>query len=69
MSYEQKLKELETIIQQLESGDVKFDEATALFEKGAVLCKELSKMFEDTKGKVSVIREELMGILKEEELN
>lgn len=69
MNYEQKLKELETIIQQLESGDVKFDEATVLFEKGAMLCKDLSIMFENTKGKVSVIREELMGILKEEELN
>ena len=69
MDYEQKMKELESIIQKLESGDDKFDEATKLFETGANICKELSKTFDDAKGKVTVLREELMGILKEEELN
>ena len=69
MDYEQNIKELEDIIQKLESGDVKFDEASKLFERGAEICKTLSKMFDETKGKITVIREELMGILKEEELN
>lgn len=69
MDYEQKIKELEDIIARLESGEAKFDEATALFEKGAVLCRELSNYFDTTKGKVTVIREELCGLLKEEELN
>lgn len=69
MDYEQNVKELENIIQKLESGDVKFDEATRLFEKGANICKELSKTFDDAKGKVAVLREELMGLLKEEEMN
>ncbi|MDY2695769.1 MAG: exodeoxyribonuclease VII small subunit [Eubacteriales bacterium] len=69
MDYEQNVKELENIIQKLESGDVKFDEATKLFEKGAIICKELSKTFDAAKGKVTVLREELMGLLKEEEMN
>lgn len=69
MDYEQKMKELESIIHKLESGDVKFDEATKLFESGTNICKELSKTFDEAKGKVTVLREELMGILKEEELN
>ena len=69
MSYEEKMAELEEIINKLESGDVKFDEATNLFERGAFLCKELSKSFDEAKGKVTIIREELMGLLKEEELN
>ncbi|MCI7003005.1 MAG: exodeoxyribonuclease VII small subunit [Clostridia bacterium] len=69
MDYEQNVKELENIIQKLESGDVKFDEATKLFEKGATICKELSKTFDAAKGKVTVLREELMGLLKEEEMN
>lgn len=68
MDYEQNMQELEEIIKKLESGDVKFDEATALYERGAVICKELSKNFNETKGKISIIREELMGIIKEEEL-
>lgn len=69
MDYEQKMNELESIIQKLESGEVKFDEATSLFEKGALLCKELSKTFDNAKGKVTVVRQELMGLIKEEELN
>lgn len=69
MDYEQKMKQLEDIIERLESGEAKFDEATLLFEQGANLCKELSSQFENVKGKVSVIREDLMGLLKEEELN
>ena len=60
---------VKAIIQKLESGDVKFDEATKLFEKGATICKELSKTFDAAKGKVTILREELMGLLKEEEMN
>lgn len=67
MDFEKKNKELESIIQKLESGEVGFDEATKLFEKGAEICKELSKTFDETKGKISIIREEIMGILKEED--
>ena len=69
MDYEQNVKELENIIQKLESGDVKFDEATKLFEKGAIICNELYKTFDAAKGKVTILREELMGLLKEEEMN
>lgn len=69
MDYEQSMKELEQIISKLENGDVKFDEATKLFERGAELCKTLSTNFDKAKGKVTVIREELMGLLTEEELN
>lgn len=68
MDYEQSMQELEEIIKKLEGGDVKFDQAAALFERGANICKELSKNFNDTKGKVTVIREELMGIINEEDL-
>ena len=68
MDYEKQLQELEQIIQNLEGGDVKFDEAVKMFERGAQLCKSLSKTFEEAKGKVTVIREELMGILSEESL-
>ena len=68
MNYEEKMNELEKIIEKLENGDVKFDEATTLFEKGATICKELYKSFDEAKGKISVIREE-MGVLLEEKMN
>lgn len=69
MDYEKNIQELENIIQKLESGNIKFDEATKMFEKGANICKELSKTFDDAKGKITVLREDLMGILKEEDMN
>lgn len=67
MEYEKQLKELEEIIEKLESGEIGFDDAVKMFERGAELCKNLSKSFEKAEGKVSIIREELMGILKEEQ--
>lgn len=65
MNYEDNLKELEEIIKKLESGEVKFDEATTLFERGAEICKLLNKSFEEVKGKISVIREELGALIEE----
>lgn len=69
MDFEKQMNELEDIIQKLESGEVKFDQAVLMYERGAELCKNLSKMFDEAKGKVTVIREELMGILTEEPLS
>ena len=66
MNFEEAMKELEDIIYKLEDGETKFDEATKLFERGAVLCKQLNKNLEDVKGRVTVIREELGAILEEE---
>ena len=65
MSYEECMKELESIIQKLEDGDVKFDEASALFERGASLCKELNEKFKQAKGKITVITETLGAMLEE----
>jgi len=68
MNYEDGIKELEDIIYKLEDGNTKFDEATKLFERGAEICKALSKKLEETKGKITIIRETL-GTLIEEDLN
>lgn len=66
MTFEEKMNELEIIIDKLENGNTKFDEATSLFERGATLCKEINKELETVKGKVSIIREEMGTILEEE---
>ena len=65
MSYEDGIKELENIIQKLESGDLKFDEASEMFERGAQICKQLNEKFEGVKGKVAVIREALGSLIEE----
>lgn len=67
MDYENGIAELEQIIAKLESGDVKFNEAISMFERGAELSKIIVKYFDETKGKITILREDLMGILKEEE--
>ena len=64
--FEENMKELEEIIEKLESGNVGFDEASKLYERGAELCRVLYKQFEDVKGKVTIIREELDGLFEEE---
>ena len=64
--FEENLKELEEIIAKLESGNIGFDEASKQYEKGAELCKSLLKQFEEVKGKVTIIREELDGLIEEE---
>lgn len=66
MNYEELMKELEDIIYKLENGNTKFDDATKLFERGAEICKTLSKNLDETKGRVTIIREELGALLEEE---
>ncbi len=66
MNFETRMKELEDIIYKLEDGNTKFDEATKLFERGAEICKELNKNLEETKGKITIIRDELGALIEEE---
>lgn len=68
MKYEEQINELENIIEKLESGEIDFEDSLKLFERGAEICKNLSKSFEDAKSKVTIIREDLMGILTEESM-
>lgn len=66
MNFEDGMKELEDIIYKLEDGNTKFDEATKLFERGAEICKTLNRNLEETKGKITIIREELGALIEEE---
>jgi len=68
MNFEDAMKELEEIIKKLEGGDAKFDEATALYERGATLCEFLSNKFKDSKGKITKVTE-LLGSILEEDFN
>jgi len=65
MNFESKLEELDLLIKKLESGEVGCDEASKMYEDGAQLAKDLLKNLEMTKGKVSVIRDELNSLIEE----
>lgn len=55
MTFEQSLKELENISNQLENKDVALEDAIALFEKGIKLSKECSDKLKDAKQKIEII--------------
>lgn len=59
MTYEQAVKELEEILNSLESQDTSLDEAMKLFEKSVELSKICFDKIKQTQGKVEIIKKEL----------
>jgi exodeoxyribonuclease VII small subunit len=55
LSFEDALKELEGIVQQLERGQVKLDEAISAYERGALLKKHCEQKLAEAKMKVEKI--------------
>lgn len=53
--FEESVKELEGIVQKLESGDTTLDESLSLFEKGIKLSKSCQKMLDTAEKKVSIL--------------
>lgn len=68
MNYEDKIKEIESIIEKLNEGKVPMAEAVKNFERASELTKECYKELNELKGKVSIIKEEL-GMLIEEDID
>jgi exodeoxyribonuclease VII small subunit len=57
LSFEVALKELETIVQRLEKGDVPLEESVAIYERGELLkrrCEELLKQAEARVEKITL---------------
>ncbi|MFU2163587.1 exodeoxyribonuclease VII small subunit [Streptococcus pluranimalium] len=46
-TFEEKLQELETIVAQLENGDVPLEKAIEQFQQGMILSKDLQKTLQD----------------------
>lgn len=55
MTFEQAMKELETVVDQLERGDVALDASIALYERGAALKKRCEMELERAEEKVRAI--------------
>jgi exodeoxyribonuclease VII small subunit len=54
-TFEGSLTSLEELVRELEGGDKGLEESLALFEKGVVLAKELTKRLEEAKTKVEAL--------------
>ncbi len=63
-SFEKSLESLEELVRELEAGDKGLDESLAMFEKGVVLAKDLSKRLEDAKTKVESLSKESGKLVK-----
>lgn len=55
MSFEAALAELETIVQQLESGDVELEQSISIYERGAALKAHCEKKLREAELKVEKI--------------
>ena len=56
-AFEQSLKQLETVVRELESGDLPLEKALEAFEKGIGLTRECQKALEDAEQKVRILLE------------
>ena len=53
--FEKKIKELEDVVNKLESGEASLSESLEIFEKGISRAKECNKMLDEAEKKVSVL--------------
>jgi len=65
-SFEKQLEALETIVQDLETGDLTLEESLSQFEKGVVLTKDCQSILNTAEQKVSILTN---GSLVEANLN
>lgn len=66
--FEDSLKQLETIVNQLEKGDLPLEESMKLFEQGICLSTACKEELDAAEGKVQVLLKQRNGSLKPEPL-
>lgn len=54
-TFEDNLKELETIVAQLEKGDLNLEESIAKFEMGIKVSKECNSKLEDAEKRINIL--------------
>lgn len=68
-SFEESLKQLETIIGKLEKGDLPLEESVRLFEEGIRLSNACKANIETAEGKVQILLKQKDGSIKTEPLS
>jgi exodeoxyribonuclease VII small subunit len=64
--FEDSLKQLETIVGQLEQGDLPLEDSLKLFEEGIRLSAECKEELEAAEGKVQILLKQRDGSMKAE---
>lgn len=65
MNFEESMKKLETIVTELENGNLNLDESVKKFEEGMKIAKQCNNILEETEKKITILLEN-DGELKEE---
>ncbi len=65
MNFEESMKKLETIVTELENGNLNLDESVKKFEEGMKMAKQCNNILEETEKKITILLEN-DGELKEE---
>ena len=55
LNFEETMKELEKVVQELENGDLNLDDSIKEFEKGINLSKSASKYLEEAEKKITIL--------------
>ena len=69
MNFEEKLKELEEIVNKLDGGNVSIEESIALFEKGVKLSKACQRILNSAEKKVNVLLKDESGNVSKEKFD
>ena len=64
MTFEEKTKRLEEIVQKLEQGEPTLQEINQLFAEGVELSKSCFDELKQTKGKVTILQQELAQLIE-----
>lgn len=67
-NFEESMKKLETIVTELENGNLNLDESVKKFEEGMKIAKQCNTILEDAEKKITILLEK-DGELKEEEFD
>ena len=65
-TFEESLKKLETIVEQLEKGDLPLEDSLKLFEEGVGLSEDCKQELDAAEGKVQILIKQRDGSLKPE---
>lgn len=66
VNFEETMKKLEEIANELEKNDLDLDASVSKFEEGMKLSKQCSKMLEDAEKKISILLKTEDGIVEED---
>lgn len=58
LSFEQALQRLEQVVRELESGDLKLDDALALFQEGVLLARQCSGQLDQAEARIEKLLEQ-----------